>query len=78
MSDELKMLIGKKVHRVIACNGFSDATAILFDDGKTFIHLEEQDVSFHDCSPSARNMYVTQNEKDWQHYNTLNDAKELC
>ena len=43
---------------------------LLFDDGKTYIELEEQDYySYHDCSCSAREVNVRRSEKLWQMYN---------
>jgi hypothetical protein len=78
MRDDLKLLIGKKILRTVASNGYTNATAILFDDGKTFIHLEEQDYyCYHDCSSSARIMDIRENEQEWNFYNNLKDAKEL-
>jgi hypothetical protein len=39
---------------------------ILLSDGETFIHLEEQDYyTYHDCSYTARELYVSQDEKSW-------------
>jgi len=39
---------------------------ILFDDGETFIELEEQDYySFHDCSTSARHLIIHCNKNRW-------------
>ena len=76
---EVTMLIGKKIHRVIACAGFTNTTAILFDDGKTYIHLEEQDYySYHDCSISARLINVVEDQKQWDIYNEFNpDARSI-
>jgi len=40
---------------------------ILFDDGETYIELEEQDYySFHDCSSLAREITVLQDKKTWR------------
>jgi len=40
---------------------------ILFDDGKTYIELGEQDYySYHDCSSSARHIEIRQNSERWQ------------
>ena len=43
---------------------------ILFDDKKTFIKLEEQDYySFHDCSVTARQIYLRQDAEQWKNLN---------
>ena len=40
---------------------------ILFDDGKTYIELEEQDYhDYHDCSSMAREIQVFQDAGNWQ------------
>lgn len=39
---------------------------ILFDDCKTFICLEEQDpYSYHDCSVTARHLWIREDEEQW-------------
>jgi hypothetical protein len=39
---------------------------IMFDDGETYIELEEQDYySFHDCSTSARELRLCKNKERW-------------
>lgn len=39
---------------------------ILFDDGKTFIELEEQDYySYHDCSHTAREISIQKDKDKW-------------
>ena len=39
---------------------------ILFSDKKTIMVLEEQDFyTYHDCSSSARNITITQDQKLW-------------
>ena len=42
-------------------------TFVLFDDGKTYIELREQDqYDYHDCNPYARCIDLRQDEKLWQ------------
>lgn len=70
---ELSKIIGKKI---VAIKAFqSDRRKktgltpefILFDDGITYIRLSEQDsYCFHDCSYSARNIYVISDERKWK------------
>jgi len=41
-----------------------EAEFIMFDDGKTFIQLEEQDYyTYHDCSTLARSIIVWQDKE---------------
>ena len=50
---------------------------ILFDDGETYIILEEQDYySYHDCSASARHIQIWKDKLQWEYYNTLPDAND--
>lgn len=43
-----------------------DPEFILFDDGETYIELEEQDYySFHDCSSCAREITVHKDKERW-------------
>ena len=46
---------------------------IFFEDGETFIKLDEQDYSYHDCSTSARNISVI---KDKEQYGRIWDVTE--
>ncbi len=47
-------------HRV---NTYVEPIFILFDDGETYIELEEQDYyTYHDCSRSARHIRVFKNK----------------
>jgi hypothetical protein len=73
---ELKEIIGKKVVAIKGHNSkWNDKRVkhpkiepgfILFDDGETYIELEEQDYySYHDCSFSARTLIVWQNKERW-------------
>jgi len=40
---------------------------IVFNDGITFIELEEQDgYAYHDCAQSARHIRITQNKERWE------------
>lgn len=44
---------------------------ILFNDGQTYIELEEQDYyTYHDCSGSARLIKVIKNKDLWDVINT--------
>lgn len=46
-----------------------NAEIILFDDGQTYLTLEEQDYySYHDCAPSARHLEVRQDKEQWEWY----------
>jgi len=63
-------LVGKKV---VGLRGWSDEHGrtplgyILFDDGQTFIELDEQDrYAFHDCSSSARELTLRSDAKFWK------------
>jgi hypothetical protein len=61
-------LLGK---RVLAFRGYKSRVVklefILLDDGKTYLQFEEQDqYSYHDCSPSARQVYVYEDAECWQ------------
>lgn len=38
---------------------------ILFDDGKTFIRFEDQDLCYHDCACSAKHINVEIDENKW-------------
>lgn len=43
---------------------------ILFDDGETFIELEEQDdYTYHDCSSYAREIHVHKDKERWEYIN---------
>ena len=65
-------LIGMKI---IAVKGFSNVRSklieplyIMFDDGKTYIQLSEQDYyNHHDCSTSARHIDIYSNEIHYNH-----------
>lgn len=40
---------------------------IMFDDGKTYIRLDEQDYhSYHDCSTLAREIEVYEDAEQWK------------
>lgn len=69
---ELGKILGKKV---IAIKGFKERkkqrhiepTYILFDDGETYIELEEQDYySYHDYSVSARCIRTYKDKEVWK------------
>lgn len=39
---------------------------IIFDDGKTFIELDDQDyITYHDCAGSAKHINVVQDPTRW-------------
>lgn len=38
---------------------------ILFSDGETYIELEEQDSSYHDCDKFARRIIVRKSKELW-------------
>lgn len=61
---KVKALRGyNKDKRVKSC----EAEFILFDDGKTFIRLEEQDYySYHDCNGHARELVIEQDTVQWK------------
>ena len=70
---KLKNIIGKKV---VAIKGFRTdmrrkknftAEYILFDDGETYIELEDQDgYTYHDCDSDAKIIRIRQNKKAWE------------
>jgi hypothetical protein len=72
---EIKMLkncIGMKIIAVKSFNtnrrktkGFEPGY-ILFDDGKTYIELDDQDYDFHDCDPSAKTIEVRTDPRHWK------------
>jgi len=67
---ELKKIIGQTVHSIRGAGGARgtciDAKFILFNDGKTFIELEDQDYyTYHDCADYAKAIRVDQDEKVW-------------
>lgn len=69
----LGKIIGKKVVAVRASQSDRrkktglEPTFILFDDGVTYIKLSEQDYyCFHDCSYSARNIWVLSDARMWK------------
>jgi hypothetical protein len=67
----MQRIVGLKVVGVYGYTGdkrknYIEPQYILFDDGKTYIELEEQDYyTFHDCSGCAREIYIKQDEKFW-------------
>lgn len=67
----MKIIIGKKVkcirgHKERKNQKDIVPKYILFDDGETYIDLQEQDPhTFHDCSMIAREIIVYQNKKMW-------------
>lgn len=73
MIDDFKSLIGKNI---VAVRGMRSTDKrkkkvpleyLLLDDGLTFLQFDEQDpYSYHDCSPSARNISVRKDEQLWE------------
>lgn len=76
-----KELIGKKIValRGYVHKGYRDRTGIyhsaketklefiLFDDGETYLELEEQNAyDYHDCSPSARHLELQKDKIRWE------------
>lgn len=65
---QLGKIIGKKV---VTIRGevqekYVEPKYILFDDGKTYIELEEQDYySYHDCSSMARILNIREDAEMW-------------
>lgn len=40
---------------------------IMFDDGKTFLHFDDQDYhTHHDCDSSAKIVYIHQDKRRWE------------
>jgi len=63
-------LIGLKILRVCAlkCNKRQKEFLpgyIVFDDGETYIELEDQDREYHDCNPSAKTLRIYKNKYVW-------------
>lgn len=54
------------------------AEYILFDDGETYIQLDEQDYYvYHDCSREAKELFIMEDKVQWQWIKeTLPDATE--
>ena len=67
---DLTKLIGLKVVSVHKGRDGSfpeDKTYLLFDDEKTLLTLSEQDYyEYHDCSYSARELFLEQDEIEWK------------
>ena len=71
MMNNIHTIINKKVIAIKSLcldkrKKYYDADYILFDDGETYIQLEEQDYySYHDCSLSARHINVMKDKGFW-------------
>ncbi len=75
MNIHFSNLIGKKI---VAFRGFphkrpyekkitTNLEFILFDDGETILHLDEQNYyDYHDCSSSARHLSLENNRELWE------------
>ena len=51
---------------------------ILFDDGETYIELEEQDpIYYHDCNRSAKELVVNRSVDEWNRIMTFPDALDF-
>jgi hypothetical protein len=66
MKLELAKIIGLKVVAIKAEKEGKEVAYILFDDGKTYLHLIEQDMNYHDCSLSARLVNLRFDEEIWK------------
>jgi hypothetical protein len=74
-------IVGKKV---VGVKGYPpqkksekliDPAFILFDDGETYLNLEEQDYySYHDCSSSARIINLYKDKERWERFMTFPDS----
>ncbi len=77
-------IIDKKVHRVVGDYERSytgrktkqvNSEYVLFEDGETFLSIEEQDYhAYHDCSSSARQLQLQRDKRLWKLYDELPDA----
>lgn len=79
---DLKKIIGKTVESIRGATDakgkYIEARYILFNDGKTYIELEEQDYySYHDCSSSARIINVYQDKAVWELINMRNPKANM-
>jgi hypothetical protein len=67
--------------KILAIKSFKEdeqATYILFDDGETYLELNEQDYySYHDCSSGARELIVWKDKEAWKLHSCLPDAIRL-
>ena len=66
-------LVGKKVVALRAYppggrkRSCADLAFILFDDGETFLELQEQDkYDYHDCNPYARELRLRKDAEQWK------------
>lgn len=84
---EFKDLIGKKIVAIKGNIPYNQRRRkhpdipieyILFSDRRTYLELEEQDYySYHDCSPSARELYLIDDPIQWKYLmETLPDSTE--
>ena len=81
---DLKDIIGLKVSSIRGYKNSDgrikkvEAEFIMFDDGETFIQLEEQDYySFHDCSTLARNITVWKDKERYERYMKFPEANDF-
>ena len=73
-------LLGKRIWRIVGCidGNHVEASAILFDDERTYIQLEPQDeYTYHDCCHDARVLTVGEDPEQWRRFASLNNAAEL-
>ena len=67
-------LIGLKVHSIRGTKPRKNAKTIkpeviLFNDGETYILLEDQDYyTYHDCSYSAKEIQILQHKALWESF----------
>lgn len=70
----IRDIIGLKVHSIRGPKPRKNAKAIkpeviLFDDGETYILLEEQCYyTYHDCSNAAREITIHRQKQLWEQY----------
>ena len=68
--------------KVLAIKSYStkdkkEPNIILFNDGKTFIKLDEQNYyDYHDCASYARVIEIMQDKGYWENYNKYDDANQ--
>lgn len=78
----LSDLVGKEI---VAVKGYpsgsgkpkkyTEPTFLLFSDKETIVELVEQDAyDYHDCSASARSIWVYADKEKWQQFSGFPDA----
>jgi len=50
---------------------------VLFDDGETFMRLDEQDYyTYHDCNSSAMELNISKSKEMWDRFMTYPDSTD--